>query len=308
MTQRIAARDCRRAGSAAGQAPVGAWAVCAAIAVLAGACSENPRMVVLADPRWWEAVGTTVEPALGRLARRRSLGLEVRLTAETGVPQALLRRPPRLLLVGPTTAPSAAALAEALPGTLVVAPGPASAPSARPANLVLLRYAPQEAFKEAGRLAAAAGGVCPVGILAPAGSSGAAAFRSAFEAAGSPQRLRERAVPPNADRARLRAAVDELYAEGVRLFLVALRTLTPACLELLEGRDCLAVVEAQESSGAFAEVVQASVEPDWARAVESVLDRQGEAPSPALAARLVVSERGEAGWLCRGAEAPAATR
>lgn len=259
---------------------------------------------MVADPRWWEAAGASVEPALSRLARERGLGLEVLVTADGGAPPALLRAPPRLVVAGPTAAPSASALASALPQTLVLAPGPAASAQPRPANLAALRYEPRAAFEEAGRRAAEAGGGCPVGILAPAGSSSAAAFRDGLAAAGAQQRLRERTVAANADRAQLRAAVDELHADGVRLFLVALRGLTPACLELLEGRDSLAVVEAQEASGAFADVVQATVEPDWAAAVATALDRGGEAAPGVimLPGRLVICARGAAGWRCRGSE------
>jgi hypothetical protein len=247
-----------------------------------------------------------VSPQLSRLARERGLGLDVLVSSESSVAQALLRRPPRLLVAGPFTAVPAFALAAELPQTLVLTAGQST--GAPQSNLAALGYAPEPAFQEAGRLAAAAGGSCLVGVLAPPGSGAAAAFREGFSAAGLPQRLREREVPLNADRARLRGVIDELHAQGVRLFVVALRALTPQCLELLEGRDSVAVVESQESSGAFADVVQASIEPDWAAAVAAALDRGGD-PAPSgglvLPGRLVVSQRGANGWRCRDAASAA---
>ncbi len=153
------------------------------------------------------------------------------------MPEALRRRPPALLLAGPPAAPSAAAIASALPGTLVLVAGPVQ--GARAANVAVLRYSPEEAFAEAGRRAAAAGPDCVVGVLAPAASGAASAFREGFLSTGAPARLRERTIAASSDRTELRRAVDDLFAQGVRLFLVALRSATPQCLEMLEGRGVL---------------------------------------------------------------------
>jgi hypothetical protein len=226
------------------------------------------------------------------------------------------------------------ALAAALPDTIVLSPGAGPAAAGRAAgrpNVATLRYAPEGAFAEAGRRAAEAGGSCLVAIIAAPGSGAAAAFREGFGGGGAgprgggaretqqtpgpqdaQQRLRERIVAANADRARLRSALDELHAEGARLFVVAMGTLTPLCLEMLEGRGSLAVVEGQEASGAFAEVVQASVEPDWAAAIAAALDRParpgdaGDGTDLELPGRLVVSQRGAGGWLCGREASPAA--
>ncbi len=283
-----------------------ACAISAALSLLTLSCGGGGRIAVLADPRWWAASSATVEPELKRLARERGLALDILVSSDAAVPAALLRSRPRLLLAGPLTVAPAPAIAAALPQTLVLAPGPA--PDPRQENLVVLRYAPESGFEEAGRRAAAAVGTCLVGILAAPGSGAAAAFRVGFAAGGQEERLREREVAVNADRALLRRVVDELHAEGVRLFVVALRALTPMCLELLEGRGSLAVVEAQEASGAFSQLVQASVEPDWAGAVASALDRRDEAASSGavvLPGRLAVSQRGAGGWLCGAASSTA---
>jgi hypothetical protein len=116
-------------------------------------------------------------------------------------------------------------------------------------------------------------------------------------------------VDAASDRTELRRAVDDLIAQGVRLFLVALRSATPQCLELLEGRGSLAVVEGQETSEAFAAVVLATVEPDWGAAVEAALGPAAEWRASGeirLPGRLVVSRKLAPGapWPCAGGPQP----
>jgi hypothetical protein len=279
---------------------------CAVIlSVLLASCGAGGGVVILADPAWGEAAGKAVMGQLEPvgLAHRMTVRLVV---SEVALPEAVRRARPRLLLALRLDPDQVQAAAAGLPRTRILTL--AAARPGAPGNLVVLRHVPDAGFAEAGRRAGAAGGGCPVGVVSAAADNPAtAAFRAGFGEASSLARLRERVVPQAADRAELRRAVDELLADGVRLVVVTSRILAPQVLEVLEARGGHAVVEAQAASGAFRTVVLATVEPDWAAAVEQALSTKGDGPQLVLRGRLVLASGGEA-WACLPLAPPAPAR
>lgn len=78
-----------------------------------------------------------------------------------------------------------------------------------------------------------------------------------------------------ADRAAVKTAIEQMRAQGVEIFLLAMGSLDPWCLEVLRGAGGSAVVSDWESSGAFPAQVFLSVEQDIPGGISRALSLAG---------------------------------
>ena len=82
-----------------------------------------------------------------------------------------------------------------------------------------------------------------------------------------------RVLPDGTDRAGAKAAVEQMRAEGVEIFLLGTGSLDPWCLETMKDAGGCAVVADWASSGAFPDQVFVSVEEDVPAGIARALSR-----------------------------------
>lgn len=267
-------------------------AVLLAAAILGLAGCWHGRVLVCAEPPFWASLGEPlpVQASLAWQCVRSGWWPVFLLVGPQENPRdrlsaALSARRFDAAVVGPMLSFEAAGFAQGFPRTgFVLVDGPPWATGA--ANTVVLAFDRTAAFETAGeaaRLALAGGGTAAlVGVIAPAGGAAADPEVRAFlrgasgggpgNAPGSvPGAPLVREIEQPLDAARVKAAVAEMRARGVEVFLPRLGVLTGACLEALRDAGGSAVVADWSASGAFAAQVFLSVEEDVAGGIGQCL-------------------------------------
>ncbi len=273
--------------------PIAAIALAAAAMVLAS-CG---RLVVLADDPWWGAVTAGSNQSARQVARAvlskgywpTFLAVGEREDASQRLETALVDGRIAVAVVGPPLASDAIALAARHPGvTFVLLGGPPGDDGV--ANTVQLEFDRTAAFREAGRLAAAAG---PTAVLASPGRPDAetAAFVAGVgDVDGAPRPL-ERTLTDRPDTGALETAVSGLRAQGVSVFLYRPTGSRAAFLDVLAAAGGSAVVEDWAVSRPRPGQVLVSIEDDIPGGIAACLARG----APAVVSGPVRVLSGEAG-------------
>jgi hypothetical protein len=184
-----------------------------------------------------------------------------RLLREAGTPRR------GVVVVGPLLSYEWRSFVSRIPSTRFILIGEIAADDL-PRNATVLRFDRVPSFHDAGRRSAeaarAAGG--RVGIIVSASSELDDAETSAFTqgvndvAGGDPPPLRT--LPAAPDKAAVQAAIQDLRAQGIDVFLVGLGSLDPWALEVLKTSGGKAVLAGWRASGAFGSQVLLAVEQD----------------------------------------------
>jgi hypothetical protein len=268
--------------------------VLAATAISLASCG---RLVVLADDPWWGAVaaGSTAparQVAKAVLAKGywpTFLAVAEREDASERLEAVLGAGRIAVVVIGPPLSTDAAALAARHPGVTFILLGGLPGDDGF-ANTVQLAFDRTTAFREAGRLAAAAG---PTAVLSTQGRPDAetAAFVAGVgDVEGAPRPL-ERVLPDRPDTAVLETAVSVLRAQGVSVFLYRPTGSRAAFLDVLAAAGGSGVVEDWAVSRPRPGQVLASIEDDIAGGIAACLSRG----APAIVSGSVRVVRGEAG-------------
>jgi hypothetical protein len=267
------------------------------LAVAAMALASCGRLVVVADDPWWGAVAagsTTTSRQLTWAALRKGywpafLAVGEREDAAERLEASLSTGRIAAAVLGPPLSSSVGAFATRHPGVTFILLGGLPGDDGI-ANTVQLVFERTEAFREAGRLAAAAG---PTGVLSAPGRPDAetAAFvAGVLDVEGAPPPL-VRVLPDRPDTAALETVVSSLRAQGVAVFLYRPTGSRAAFLDVLAAAGGSAVMEDWEASKPRPGQVLASIEDDLPSGIAACLARG----APAVVSGSVRVVRGEAG-------------
>ncbi len=267
-----------------------------ALAAAAMALASCGRLVVLADEPWWGAVtaGST-SPARQVMRAVVAKGYWPTFLAVGGREDASERLEAALsggriaaAVLGPPLSSDARALAARHPGVTFILVGGLPGDDGI-VNTVQLVFDRTAAFREAGRLAAAAGSTA---VLSGPGRSDAeteAFVAGVGDLDGAPPPL-VRALPDRPDTAALQIAVSGLRAQAVAVFLYRPTGSRAAFLDVLAAAGGSAVMEDWAASRPRPGEVLASIEDDLPSGIAACLLRG----APAVVSGPVRVVRGEA--------------
>jgi hypothetical protein len=267
--------------------------VCTLLTLLSG-CWHGAVMFSFEQP-YWASIGgdLRMRGALSWVSVRHGYLPRIFVRAPRENPAAHLAQdvtagPFRTVVVGPLLSYEWKGYAAQSPRTRFILIGDNDA-DGLPPNVVALLFDRTRAFNAAGfaagvsvrerargDMAAALG--ARIAILSTSTSALTAAEMEGFasgvaEALGG-DRPSVRALE-GADRAAVKSAIEQMRAQGVEMFLLAMGNLDPWCLEVLRDAGGCAVVSDWESSGAFPAQVFLSVEEDIPGGVSRALSLAG---------------------------------
>ncbi len=255
-------------------------------------CRPLPSLLVLLDPYSAELLqaegldAASLKRELRSSYRLRVSILEAQAEVAAEVERLARASSPDWVFLGPLLPLDAEALAARLPEVRFVRE---QAVPARAANLRPLRFRREEAFRDAGIVAArlltrpalrAVLGEGPVrgapkaGVLqavsTPQGALDAQAFREGFLREAGAELLVERTIGSLSDTGQARRVLEKMREEGVTLFLLKTYALSGFCLEFLRSEGGVAILEQGAGRRAFPAQVVLWLEEDLAGALRSL--------------------------------------
>jgi hypothetical protein len=246
--------------------------------VVLSACAR-PSLTVVADEPWWRVHGDRV---LAAFEDRGSRFVEVLFASSPGeVPEVLGRVRSASVFLSPPLAWAVGEIAPRFPDIDFLAAGRAGRSGSRHPNVTMVSIDRGPAFREAGRTLArltAADAASPLagartGVLAleafPTVAEETAAFLAGLGADAPAPVIRY--LPSAADRSAITAAVREMKAGGVGVFLLDLLQLTPAALDAVTAEEAKAVVPDWRSAGPYRTSVLLSIEEEWGTVLAAVV-------------------------------------
>lgn len=268
-------------------------------------CRPHPSLLLLLDPYSAELMAPegrdtgSLRKALAADFRVRVQSLNPKAEVSAEAERLVRASSPDWVFLSPLLPLDAEALAARLPDVHFVRE---QAGMPRAPNLRRLRFQREEAFRNAGTIAArlvtrpplrpalgeGAARAPKAGLLqavpTPQGTLEAEAFRTAFLAEAGPELLVERTIGSLSDTGQARRALEQMRAEGVALFVLKTYTLSGFCLDILRTGGGVAFLEESAGSRAFPAQVVLWFEEDLAGALRNLAATpEGEpVPGPVL--------------------------
>ena len=248
----------------------------------------NGRLLVCAEQPYWTSLGDDLRVRASLALASLPKGYIPRVLvvgAPAGLSKTVAGGRFGTVVVGPLISLEAFELARAFPRTRFLLVGVSPGAEAPP-NAAVLVFTRADAFRAAGYAAGqsvlgeAGGAGAPgarIGVLAAAGTDAAARDRDAFaggvsDALGGALPV-AREIDAPIDRAKAKAAVEQMRKDGVEIVLLRLGAADPWCLEAMKEAGGCAVVSDWASSRAYPAQVFLSVEDDLIGGIARFLDR-----------------------------------